>query len=646
MFPGTPRALLSFLVFLPALIVSAFQATAEVRLEAEIGFHGLFRLGQPFPVSVVLANSGKPADGVLELEVWKGGPSKVMAAYPFYHQREVFLAAGGRRRVQFTVHPDSMARPLKVTFRAPGVQVTREFDLRGHFSPSPVILLVTGSGAVLSVPLSGGLQAPVVSLPAGELPSDSRAYQGVWAVLFYEPSLRDLSTLQRAALDSWLVSGGRVLVLGGLHDALYREASLEAFLPVRVEGLRELAAIPNLEGRYGYPLGTPGRFWIQDARLTRGKVLIQEAGAPVLVEAPRGKGRLSYLSLDVGRPPFSQWRGLPQLFADLLSEPGERRPAPWLSWNDYVFSRFLSDAHLFSGGAAHAPFVWFLLFYAGGLGLLAWFWLGGRGSRGTLGLACACLVGIATLGGYLYFDRGSHRPDGLLVSSDLLETYPDGYAEVQSSVGLFATRRREIRLQLARDWSDLELVQPRLAREAAPPVVIQEGASGSLLRFPSREWNFRLLKARSVAPFSLGVHVARQGDRLSLEFANGSGRELTECWLFLSGKAYPLGDVTAGSTLKRTLTIGPEGESAAGLGGKVSAQRVPFKEKAREALFRYSFFPEGRPRARWDESEAVIVGWVEGDLERFWVEDAAVVTYRYSLFRAAVSLIGQDGEEE
>ena len=646
MSPGIPRALLSLFVILPALILSATPAAAEVSLDAEIGFHGLFRLGKPFPLSVVLTNTGTTADGTLEVEVWKGGPSKVMAAYPFYHRRKVFLEAGGRRRVQFTVQPDSMARPLRVTFRAPGVKVSRDLDLRGHFFPSPVILLVTGSGAVLSVPLAGGLQTPLVTLAAGELPSDSRAYLGVWAVLLYEPSLRDLSAHQRDALNNWLVSGGRVLILGGLHYALYQEASLETLLPVRVTGLRELTAVPNLERRYGYGLNAPGKFWIQDARLTRGTVLIQEAGAPILVEALHGRGKVLYLSLDVGRPPISRWQGLGPLFSDLLGESREVRPGPWPSWNDYVFSFVLSESHLFSSDVTHVPFLSFLFFYIGGLGFLAWFWHTGRVSREALGVAFLSLVGVAAVGGYLYFDQSSHRSDGLLISSNQLDVGPDGYAGVQSNVGIFATRRREVHLHMLRDWSDLEMIRPRVAKEEAPVVVLEEGARSSLLSFPSREWNFRLFRARSMASFALQVRAAREGDRLSLDLFNGSRKKLTECWMLFSGKAYPLGDLSPGSRLERTVTVGTLGEVEEGSGKRVPLNQIPFKDRAREVLFSRSFFSEEQTDARWDQGAALIVGWVEGDRKRFWLDNGSISAHRYSLFRLPVPLAVPDGEEE
>jgi len=66
---------------------------AQIALEPQVDFHGLFQLGQPFPLRVDLTNLGRPTEGILEVKVWKGGPSKGMEAYPFYYRRGLFLPA-------------------------------------------------------------------------------------------------------------------------------------------------------------------------------------------------------------------------------------------------------------------------------------------------------------------------------------------------------------------------------------------------------------------------------------------------------------------------------------------------------------------------------------------------------------------------
>ena len=56
------RATLS-VVFSLSLFLTTVLAISEVRLEVEPGFRGVFKLGQPFPVSVTLTNLGGPVEG-------------------------------------------------------------------------------------------------------------------------------------------------------------------------------------------------------------------------------------------------------------------------------------------------------------------------------------------------------------------------------------------------------------------------------------------------------------------------------------------------------------------------------------------------------------------------------------------------------
>ena len=109
-----PAASSSFSCFSGCLSPAA--AAAEILIEPRVGFHGVFQLGQPFPLEVNLENIGPPVEGILEIEVWKGGAAQGGVAYRTFHRREVFLPARSRRTVQFTIDPDLLSRPLKIQF--------------------------------------------------------------------------------------------------------------------------------------------------------------------------------------------------------------------------------------------------------------------------------------------------------------------------------------------------------------------------------------------------------------------------------------------------------------------------------------------------------------------------------------------------
>ncbi len=68
--------------------------------------------------------------------------------------------------------------------------------------------------------------------------------------------------------------------------------------------------------------------WAQTSTVVSGKALAESDGLPLLVEASRGRGRIIYLALDIGRPPLSQWEGLPRFLQSLLAPRGGDDPAP------------------------------------------------------------------------------------------------------------------------------------------------------------------------------------------------------------------------------------------------------------------------------------------------------------------------------
>ncbi len=625
-------ACLSLFLF---LALSLSLNASEITIQAEVGFHGLFQLGHPFPLTVNLSNSGRPVEGTLQVKVWKGGPTKGINLYPFYYQRAVLLSAQSQKSFQFTVDPDSVSRPLTVTFSGPAGEFSKDMDLRRHFAPSPLNLLLTENSAAPSLPLAPNASAPLIPLPVSQLPSQARAYQGISTIVFYEQSLRDLSKAQSAALETWLASGGTILVLGSIHYALYQEPSLSRFLPVRVLGLKRFASLPGLASAFGAKASPLKNLLAQDSQPVEGKVLVEEQGTPILVESSRGRGRLLYLSLDVGRPPLSHWDGLHLLFGILgSSHQAERAPA-LTGWDESVISRLLWNPSFFSTYVPIRSFFLWLLLYLGGLSLLAWLWLRQRWPRRRVVQALLSLVVLAGFGGYLHLVRGGNVPDGVLVASTLLESVAGEYAEAQSNIALFSTQRRDYNLRIESGWSGLEPV-PRSGASNAALVVREEGGSSGL-SFPLEEWDYRLFRVRSVARFPVRVELENKGDRFSLRVANLGSRDLTECWLVVPGQRFFLGDILQGSSQTREFSAAPM-EGQANRQDKVDLHDIPFGDKTRELLMRYSFFPHEQGMSRWGSGAALFFGWVRGAPRRIWVDDPRVIAYEHTLFRAVIPL--------
>ena len=618
---------------------------AEIFIEPRIGFHGVFQLGRPFPLEIELSNSGRPAEGILEITVWKGGATKGGAPYPLYYRRDVFLSPQSRKTVQLTVDPDFISRPLKIVFSSPAGTASREIDLRRHFSPAPVILLVSEGNTIPAVSLSSTLTSRLVALTLAELPPDPRALLGVSHLILYDQSLRDLSRSQLLAFDTWLTAGGRMVILGSLNYSLYQEPTISRFLPVRVTGTKRISFHPALgQGERASPIAD---VWAQASTLIGGKVLAEAQGMPVLVETSRGKGRITYLSLDVGRPPLSQWDGLPRFLQNLLAPAGGDELAPRTRWDDSVFSQLILSPSFISTYLPTGSLFVAIVGYLIGIGLFSWLWQRQAFTRRALVAAFLFFVVLSTCGGYLLFSRGGNIPDGVLLSSSVMESSADGYVEVQSNLAMFSTQIRQYGLQMERGWMELVPVAAPSRDRPEPTVVFQDGSGTSRFQLPLREWDYRLFRIRFVDRFPLRAEFEQQAGKLRMRLNNQSAKDLADCWLVVPGQRYALGDIPRGASWTKEFPLASD-ENQERSGGRrsdaVDFREISFKDKTREILFHSSFFPRDEGSVRWSTGAAVFFGWVKDPDRRVSVDDQRIRNYDYTLFRTIFPLAGPEDE--
>jgi hypothetical protein len=627
--------------FCLTLLVSS--AEAQILIEPHIGFRGVFQLGQPFPLEVELNNGGRPAEGVLQVQVWKGGATKGGAPFLVNYRRDVFLPAQARKTVQFTVDPDFISRPMTITFTSPSGRATREVDLRRHFAPGPV-LLVLSEGHLLA-PLTDAPQSRLVTLAPGELPADPRALLGVSHMILYDQSLRDLSRAQFSALDTWITAGGRLIIIGSLNFALYQEALLSRLLPVRVTGTRRVDFTPEAGKGKRHSTKLSGVL-AQEVKLLNGKVLADIDGVPILVETSRGRGRVTYFALDIGRPPLSHWDGLQAYLQTLLTPAVFADAAARTEWNDAVFAQLVASPTFISTYVPFAALFFAMLIYLAGIALIPWIGQRLRLTLRVLLVGLIVFVGAATIIGYLQFNRGGNIPDGVLMTSTVLESSGDGYVEAQANLALFSTQPRPYDLRMESGWMELTPVSSRVREASEPAVVDQEGGGASRFHLPLREWDYRLFRMRRVDRFPLHLEFETQNNKLSMKINNQSGKDLINCWLLIPGQRFELGPIARGASWTKSFPLTrPEGRAETDLTrtSGVSFRDLSFADKTKDILFHSSFFPRDG-EARWANGAAVFFAWVKQPEPRVRVNDPRIQTQDFALFRAIVPLGG--GEEE
>jgi hypothetical protein len=256
-------------------------------------------------------------------------------------------------------------------------------------------------------------------------------------------------------------------------------------------------------------------------------------------------------------------------------------------------------------------------------------------------------VSLSSLGGYLLFSRGGNIPDGVLLSSTVMEGSADGYVEAQSNLAMFSTQIRQYELEMERGWMDLVPVSAPAKERADPAVVLQDGSGSSRFQLPLREWDYRLFRVRFVDRFPLRAEFEQQGGKLLMRLDNQSAKDLADCWLVVPGQRYALGDIPRGSSWTRAFALADvEGQSQSGArrSDAVDFREIPFKDKTREILFHASFFPRDEGSVRWSAGTAVFFGWVKDPDRRVSVRDNRIRNYDYTLFRAVVPLAGPEDE--
>ena len=632
-------------LFLLIAITAAVPAHSEILIEARVGFHGVFQLGRPFPLEIELNNTGRPAEGVLEVEVWKGGATKGGAPYVAKYRRDVFLAGRARKTVQLTVDPDFISRPLAIRFHSAEAKAGREIDLRRHFSPAPVLLLMSGNSVFAPITFTSTAQSRLVSLSPLELAADSRALLGVSHLILYDQSLRELSRAQLLALDNWLLAGGTMVIIGSLNYALYQEPALVRFMPVRVNGAKQISFVPNL-GKEETKVLHSG-VWAQSSTVVSGKTLSEADGIPILVEASRGRGRIIYLALDIGRPPLAQWSGLPKFLQSLLGPTGsDDAPPPRTEWSDAVFNQLIASPKFISTYVPSASLLFAMLGYLAGVGAFSWLWQKKRLVPRLLLMAFGTFVAGGAAAGYVHFSQGGNIPDGVLLVSTVLENSGDGFVDAQANMALFSTQLRQYDLQLERGWIDLTPVSSRSRDTSESAVVTQDAGGASRYRLPLREWDYRLFRLRRVDRFPFVAEFESQGDQLIVKVENKSAKDLINCWLLVPGQRFDLGMIARGAAWRRTfpLSNGKVKEQSDALRPEtLKLREMTFGDKTRDILFHSSFFPrDGDPRLAG--GAAVFFGWVKDPEPRVRIDDPRIQAQDYALFRAVFPLAS--GEDE
>lgn len=312
-------------------LVACLTATAAPRID--VGFDGIYRTGSWTPVAVAPRDDGtwatrlwvEDADGELvghapatgsEGADGPGLPGRFLVRFGRPEARVVVeWADGARERIVPPSALESTARVLAVIGDLPCAERAARLMQRGDGTRVRVVPL--GDGAAF--------------------PSFGRSFDGADAVVICGSAVTTMPPATLAALDAWVIRGGKLVFLAGASAAppALAEGPASAWIPgppgrggrvARMVPLRRTAAIETY-AKAGRPLERAAVAGLEaplleDPSALDGAIEAWDGGSPwdlpLVVRRARGFGTVTWAGLDLDRGAFRTWQGSDSLLVELL----------------------------------------------------------------------------------------------------------------------------------------------------------------------------------------------------------------------------------------------------------------------------------------------------------------------------------------
>jgi hypothetical protein len=551
------RKLPWFIMLLLFLLAQPTYAQAEpvgLTLEARAGFDGLYRGEYWLPVVVNVANSGPPIEG--EVRVYPGATAD---ADEFVYRAPISLPTQSDKQVTLYIQLPGPATSVLVQVADANGQVLATARTRHVVRVRPENLLYgvvtpdAGEFDWLENVSGGRADAAVAYLTLADLPDIAVAWNALDVLVLNDTDTAQLTAAQLTALESWLSTGGQLVVTGG---ASWQKTAvpLAEWLPVTLSGSETVDDLPGLAQEVGTPFRDPGPYVITTSSLARGELLFHEEGLPVLAAVPYGRGAVYFLALDPRFAPLLDWDGAEVLFTAVAN-----RISPLSLWGVAPYEGYAAQNAVTSLPDLNLPSVWelalFLLVYIVIVGPANYLVLKRRNRMElawvTLPLLIVAFTAVTYFTGFQL--RGN---DAIINQMTVAYSQADSpQARVYSLVGLYSPRR-----------STYDVIFP--ADTLARPFENIFGSLGNTLNAESITYSnehsidgvrvdvsdvetFTAQTDRPAIDLSGQGTLVRQGTsilRLRVNIQNNSAETLENAALLFNDTAFPLGDLAPGET--------------------------------------------------------------------------------------------------
>lgn len=637
---------------------------AGLSMQADVAFDGYFKYGEWLPVWVDLENSGPDLD--VEVRVGLAGSwGKTTFAAP------VELPTGSRKRVPVYVLPNNYSHELQVELVS-GDEVlgTRTVPVSPRVNVTYLVGLVTPQRGALNLLLGASLPGQnrildLVDVSLDELPERPEALRSFDCLVFNDVDTSSLAPEKAAALEAWVLQGGRLVVGGGAGARRTAAGIPESLLPVvpRAEvELDSVAALAELAG--GEAIRMPGPFLAATGDAAQGQDLAVAGDLPLVRERLVGAGSVDWVALDLSAAPFNGWSGTTAFWERILA-PGATYP-PWLAQD-------MSPRQMQAGSMSYAltnlpaldlPSVQglavLLAVYIAFVGPVNYLVLR-RLKRLHLAWVTIPLLTVLFAGGAFGLGYALRGSDIILNKVSIVAPQADGNASMRSYVGLFSPAQHSYELQIP----GAHLLSPLNpdynpwgggGLSTAGEIVFVQGQSGAVRGLGVNQWSMQALMVEGTWPGfgQISSDLRLEGGSLTGRVRNDTGYTVEDAVLILGNGFVRLGDLAPGQEAAVKMVVGDMTSQAFGSPISYRLFEEAFSQPGpngppREAQLKQSLVDglfnqggkfgslAGTPWTAGNLQGVYFIGWLDQALPDVQVEDRAPAQQAISLVHAPLA---------
>jgi hypothetical protein len=307
---------------------TAGQQDAPVKLNADFVWGRQYRPNGLNPVLVTIDNPGGAVEGRLVLrwgsnQVYQGTKTVTLdnleGAFGPAYEIPVTLPEKSRRRYFAAVSGQNEDYRSLWVFLISGRKCLKSFEMGGmRFKSAAPVVGVVGAGPVGGLADANTLTA--FSQPEN-LPDQWHGFVILDTLLWLDADAAKVGDpAQIEALKQWIATGGHLVIARSSTEG-FAGTFLADLAPVELGGT---AAYSDWDCLVKYSLSDDdlkGEGAILRVQARDDRVLLKSGERPLIVRAPFGKGRITFLAFDPTGAPIKDWTGAPDFWRKLLDVP-------------------------------------------------------------------------------------------------------------------------------------------------------------------------------------------------------------------------------------------------------------------------------------------------------------------------------------